>query len=155
MNKKCFTVVELITSFALTMVICIFLFEVLIDVKDIYIETAIKTNIQQKLAIVSKNIKRTVGPRGTTASCSNNVCKVNGVNSAIAITGNAIKASGQKYEMPNGVEIDPASTITSYCVENKNNCFITLNLILKSQSLKEDYNYKVVFYYYDYTSVSS
>ena len=45
-KNKGFTVVELIASFALTMVIAAFLFEVLIDVKDVFAETNIKTNIQ-------------------------------------------------------------------------------------------------------------
>ena len=58
MNKKAFTVVELIASFALTMIISVFLFEVLLDVKDIYVETAVKTSIQQKIGIISKNIKK-------------------------------------------------------------------------------------------------
>ena len=56
MNNKGFTVVELIASFALTMVITVFLFEVLIEVKDIFADTSTKTAIQQKASIISKNI---------------------------------------------------------------------------------------------------
>ena len=41
MDNKGFTVVELIASFALTMVITIFLFEVLIEVKHVFADTSI------------------------------------------------------------------------------------------------------------------
>ena len=52
MNNKGFTVVELIASFALTMVIAVFLFEVLIEVKDVFADTNIKTAIKQKSSII-------------------------------------------------------------------------------------------------------
>ena len=148
MNNKGFTVVELITSFALTMVICVFLFEVLIDVKDVYLETAVKTNLQQKLAIASKNIKNAVAPRGTTVTCASNICTVNGTTE-VKIEGNAVFVRGQKFQMPEGVTIDNSSALTQNCYEK--NCYIKLNLKLKSSKLKEDYDYKTVFFYYDYT----
>ena len=39
MNNKGFTVVELIAAFSITMIISVFFFEILIEVKDIFLET--------------------------------------------------------------------------------------------------------------------
>ena len=77
MDNKGFTVVELIASFALTMVITVFLFEVLIEVKDIFADTSVKTAIQQKFGIISKNIENTLSTVGSSVSCSGSACTIN------------------------------------------------------------------------------
>lgn len=68
MNSKGFTVVELIASFALTMIITVFLFEVLIEVKDTFADTSVKTAIQQQASIISKNIDNSLTPVGSSVS---------------------------------------------------------------------------------------
>ncbi|MBR3198614.1 MAG: hypothetical protein IKG27_01210 [Bacilli bacterium] len=150
MNKKGFTVVELITSFALTMVITVFLFEVLIDIKDIYVETAIKTSIQQKLSVISKNIKRAVSLRGTTISCSDTYnCKV---NNAIDIKLNTDKVvvGYQEYTFPDGVQISNRN-LTQECTTGTQNCYLKVNLELQHPNLSTKYKYETIFFYYDYT----
>ncbi len=152
MNKKGFTVVELITSFALTMVITVFLFEVLIDIKDIYVETAVKTSIQQKLAVISKNVKRVIAPRGTTVICSSsNSCVVNGANNIIIPTGtNPITVGSQTFTLPESVTIT-AGSLSQECTPETQDCFLKMNLTLKHPNLSKDYTYQAVFYYCDYT----
>ena len=56
MNKKGFTVVELIVSFALTMLVVTFLFEMIISLKDIYVESGIKSQLLNKQAIISSKV---------------------------------------------------------------------------------------------------
>ena len=51
LNNKAFTVVELIASFALTMVITVLLFEIVLQVKDIYQTQTVKSAIMEKYRI--------------------------------------------------------------------------------------------------------
>ena len=74
-NKKGFTVVELIASFTLTMLISVFLFEVLIEAKDVFVETAIKTKVEKTMAVVYKNLKSIPN---SFASCEGNTITVHG-----------------------------------------------------------------------------
>ena len=55
-NNKGFTVIELLASFTLTMIIVIFLFQIILDLKDIYIEDSIKSQINRKNAIIATTI---------------------------------------------------------------------------------------------------
>ena len=141
MNNKGFTVVELIASFALTMVITVFLFEVLIEVKDIFVESALKTSIQEKLGIISKNIKSNL-PSGSIASCSGNICMVDGKK--IVVDSNKVTINNQKFNLPDGV------SISSYELNNNcegKNCFLKVKLNLSSDNLNKPYQYKAVYYY--------
>ena len=141
-----FTVVELIASFALTMVISIFLFEVLIDVKDIFVETAIKTNVQEKLAIISKNIKYNIQD-GSNIQCSNNVCTNNG-QPLITVNDTNVIVAGQTYNMPKdgdqSIQIKDPKLI-SEC--ESSDCYLSVYFKLTSPNLSKDYEYNVVYYY--------
>ena len=94
MNKKGFTVIELMAAFTLTMVISIFLFELLIESKDIFIETSLKTSIQEKMGIISKNIRAQISKTKTvTITCSENKkCTIDDKNLIEFFTGGCIKA---------------------------------------------------------------
>lgn len=56
MNKKGFTLVELITSFALTSVIILLLFGVILSIKNIYTSSAIKTEMLIEQSTLSKKM---------------------------------------------------------------------------------------------------
>ncbi len=149
MKNKGFTVVELITSFALTMIISLFLFEVLIDVKDIFIETSIKTKIQEKLGVISKNIKSSIN-EGSSYECEDTSCHYlrNGNPNLITIntSDNSITIKDQKYKMPEDVKIKNAS-IENITSDGENYC-IKIKMSLSHKSLSEDYEYKAVYYYH-------
>ena len=143
-KAKGFTVVELIASFALTMIIVVFLFEVLIEVKDIFADTSVKTDIQQKMAIISKNIKNIVPTHSKKVICNSSVCNIDGKAFSIDAKNNLIVINQQKFNLPNTVKIESYS-IQNNCV-NKN-CFISLKLKLSSGNLKKDYNFGANYYY--------
>lgn len=143
-NNKGFTVVELIASFALTMVITVFLFEVLVEVKDIFADTSTKTAIQQKASIISKNIQNNLPMIGTAVSCSGARCNINGKTLRIDQAGKKIIINGQNFNMPDTV------SIKKYNLNNScegSNCYLYVNLILSSGNLRKDYNYDVTYYY--------
>lgn len=149
-SNKGFTVVELIASFALTMVIAVFLFEVLIEVKDIYAETALKTKIQEKMGIVSKNINKQINKEGgnivTVDSANNKLCTVNSKN--IVINNNSISIAGQTLDMPASTSISQQGN-TDY-IKNScdgNDCYLSFAFNIDSKVLQKPYNYNVIYYY--------
>lgn len=56
MKRNGFTVVELLVSFTLSLVVMIFLFQALISLKELYVETGIKTEMFNKQGLISKKI---------------------------------------------------------------------------------------------------
>lgn len=62
-NQKGFTVVEMIVSFALTMVIVVFLLNIIILIKDAYISNGIKTVLMNQQAVITKQIYDDVGQK--------------------------------------------------------------------------------------------
>lgn len=56
MNKKGFTLVELITSFALASVIMIFIFNIVVILKQNYISKSVRTDLMIKQALLSQKI---------------------------------------------------------------------------------------------------
>lgn len=152
MNNKGFTVVELIAAFSITMVISVFLFELLIEVKNIFVETALKTNIEEKTAIVSKNINNLFKDTSNSVSCSSNsLASING--KSISITQNndeknpgyIIIINGQKFSMPK--DGDNYVKVTSPNIECNDEGYIRVNFSLTSSNLSKPYVYNVVFYY--------
>ena len=144
MNNKGFTVIELIASFALTMVITVFLFEVLIEVKDIFADTITKTAIQQKASIISKNIGNMFNNVGSTVSCSGATCNINGKTLKVDQNGKKLAISGQNFNMPDTVSIKNY-TLNNHC--EGNNCYLYVKLTLSSGNLRKDYDYDVTYYY--------
>ena len=58
MNNKAFTVVELLASFTITMIILVFLLEILLEIKNIYYSSEIKTAVYNKNAIAASAINK-------------------------------------------------------------------------------------------------
>ena len=56
MNKKGFTVIELIVSFSLVMIVVVMLVQVVLLVKNLYVNAAIKTELLNKQAIMNRKI---------------------------------------------------------------------------------------------------
>lgn len=152
MNKKGFTVVELIAAFTLTMVISVFLFEILIESKDIFIETTLKTSIQEKTSIISKNIRMKI-PKGVTSTvvCSTNTCTINGNNliNIVATPSNDevedyIVIGSQKIKLPkDGTKPMKIKNISL----SASNGILKISFTLNSINLTKPYEYNVVFYY--------
>lgn len=145
MKNKGFTVVELIASFALTMIISVFLFEVLLEVKEVFVETTIKTTIQQKIGIISKNIKKNLPT--TQITCSSNSCTAG--SNIITVNTNSVVVGGQTISTPNvggtNVTISNVSLEAPTC--SGNNCMLKVGFKMNHPNLKQPYDYSVVYYY--------
>lgn len=159
MKKNGFTTVELIASFALTMVITVFLFEVLLEVKDIFVDTSIRTGIQEKMGIISKNINNVVSTDDTySVSCSKSgktgTCKINNSTTiqfiqSDNVSENKIIINGQKFTLPDGVKITE-QVLNTHCEEKfmgYKNCYLSVGLYLDSDNLSKVYKYNTIYYY--------
>lgn len=154
MNNKGFTVVELIAAFSITMIISAFLFELLIEVKNIFVETAIKTNIQEKTAIVSKNINNLFKETGNVVSCSNKeACTING--KSITVNRNyltrvpdKIKINNQEFSMPkDGDEYVKIKQVDFKSGGQGTEGYLKIEFDITSGNLSKPYKYNVVYYY--------
>lgn len=56
MNNQGFTVVELVVSFGLTMLIAVFLFQLLVQMKQLYISDGLKTELLTRQSLITKTI---------------------------------------------------------------------------------------------------
>lgn len=63
-NKKGFTVVELIVSFALTMTVAVFLFQIVIILKNLYNNSGLKTELLNKQALISNKMNTSFNEKG-------------------------------------------------------------------------------------------
>lgn len=147
-NNKGFTVVELLVSFALTMIIAVFLFEVLIEVKDIFADASTRTAIQEKASIISKNINNILAANDNRITCNNSTnlgnCQINGKSFRIEKENNQIIVDGQKFDLPETVSIKNYS-IQDSC--DGNNCYLHINMTLDSANLSKEYDYDVTYYF--------
>ena len=147
MNNKGFTVVELVAAFSITMIISVFLFELLIEVKDIFVETSLKTNIEEKTAIISKNINSLFLKEGNEIkSCGESTCTIN--DETIIINQNDISIGGQIFSTPkdgnNNAKITNSNIINNTL---ESGGYINISFSLTSPNLSKPYDYNVVFYY--------
>ena len=55
-KRNGFTVVELIVSFSLTLVIAVFLFQIIINLKNLYTNSVIKTELVNMQSLISREI---------------------------------------------------------------------------------------------------
>lgn len=157
LNNKGFTVIELLASFALTMLIVVLLFEVVIELKDVFVETSLKTAIQNRSAIVSKNINNLFTEDGTSdVYCTDEqTCIINGKTVALDSGNNQIKIDNQAYPMPDTIVLMPSSTLSNGCSITEDHlyqCFLNVQLYLDSDSLAQVYRYNTTYYYLSTTN---
>ena len=63
MNKKGFTVIELVVSFTLTAIIAVFLFNLIFSLKDLYTNSVIKTELLNKQTIITQRINKVLSSK--------------------------------------------------------------------------------------------
>lgn len=175
-NNKGFTVVELLASFSLTMVIVVFLFEILIEVKDLYYEAGVKTEVLQKQSMLVNKIRNNLDTNELSGvNCAGDSCTLtfadnDPVNLTIDSNNNAVIYDDTKYLFPEDVvfsdyslqtcEVDastnkPTNDLGLMAGTAAKNCYLKLNITISSASLEKDYPINIVYpYVYDPSFVS-
>ena len=168
-NNKGFTVVELLASFALTMVIVVFLFEILIELKDLYYEAGLKTEVIHKQSMLVDKMRRQLDTSELVGiDCGGDTCTfkfadINPVDLTIDADGNIIKYGDDVIKFPEEVRFEQYNMSTCSLKNDKpdndlgliegtnaKNCYITLKILVTSPKLDKTYPINVVYpYVYD------
>lgn len=112
LNNKGFTVVELLASFILTMIIVIFLFEIVLELKNVYVNESVKSETINKNAIVANSIEKllessTIG----NVSCTGTSCAITFITDTgnhtknINVNPTNIQIDKQKITFPSSIQI--------------------------------------------------
>lgn len=170
LNKKGFTVVELLASFSLTMIIVVFLFEILIELKDLYYEASVKTEVIQKQSLLVSKIRNTLDTNDLSGiTCSGETCTFNfndisPIKLEVNSSSNTIIFNDEKTKFPSDVKFKSYEIETCPISSGKpvndlgqldgitaKNCYFSFNLLLESSRLDSDYPIKIV-YPFNYSS---
>lgn len=156
LNNKGFTVVELLASFILTMIIVVFLFEIVLELRNVYINETVRTDTKNKNAIVSNTINKMLDDEAiTNANCTGSSCTITIASDpthpkTISVSGNTVTINKQKIvysdkvklENINLTKIGPNTTdITS------DNTIIKIGYKIKSADLNKDIDFNLIYTY--------
>lgn len=156
--KKGFTVVELIVSFSLTMVIVVFLFQIVISLKNMYTANSLKTELLNKQAIISDKINSSFNKKTITSVtkcgsyCLNFVYNDNTSEILkIDYNENSFQFGSYKTILPDNSYISNPSIDIVYSgtfLENSNNSILVINIPIYNEFLKnQNYGINVLYQY--------
>lgn len=158
MNKKGFTVIELITTFALSTVIIIILINVVLMIKNIYSEN----NIKSELLIEQSNLSNLINKKFTKdnlktyeACNDSSFCYkfefVDGTTSTLVVGDDYIKFDSYKYKIKSGTSIGESKLeITDVEVSSTevNNSILVIKIpIINKIYPNEDFGINLVYQY--------
>ena len=154
-----FTVVELIVSFSLIMIIVVFLFQIIIDLKNIYETTSIKTELINKQSLISDSINKKINSKNINniTDCGNNCIEFHYTDNTsdlleINYDEQSISFANYKTVLPSesyitNAQLDVAKTATF--LPYSNNSILILNIGIMNDKLKNQ-NFEIkIFYQYN------
>ena len=155
-NKFGFTVVELIVSFSLSLIIAIFLFQIIINLKNLYTNSVIKTEIINIQSLLSEKINDSFENNVITSvnKCGKNCFNfvyINGKNEKLSAESNYIEFGTYKAALPqqtniNGIDVNISSAATFS--DNIDNSMIIIDILINNERLKnENFNFKIIHQY--------
>ena len=156
MKKNGFTVVELLASFTLTMIIVVFLFEIVLELKNTYVSNTIKTQVlMQNSAFVTvlNNKFSNASIDSTSYGGTGNVYIINtsdGSSYNLTITENQIIFDGQKFKMPEGVAIENINFIDGGVIVNNdgsNSSYFSISYDVVGDDLDKKIHFNYVYSY--------
>lgn len=159
MKKNGFTIIELITSFALASVIMIFIFNIVMILKDNYISKSMKTDLIIKQSLLSQKINEdfvsnNIVSIATCTETSKNCYDIkfeDNTSKRLTITnnGNTIKYGDYTYTLNNNSYTDKVNAYIEYIdVADKslNNSFLVIEIpILNKKFPKDNFGIKVIY----------
>ena len=158
MNKKGFTLIELITTFGLASVLIILLINIVLVIKNLYSENDIKS----KLTIEKSNLLHLINKKFDTdfldsyLPCEDedfcyNFYFVDGSASKLVVSNNSITFDNYTYKATKGIKIEnPTLELIDAEVSNEeiNNSFLVIKIPIKHKMYpNEDFGIKLVYTY--------
>ena len=161
MNRKGFTLLELLTSLTLTSIVCILLFQVVFILKDIYVDDAAKTEILIKKANIIEEINSTFekNPIVTVRQCNNgdincfNFTLENGLEYKISLNHqtNVIKVGDLSIKFSDSAQFYDDLDVCSYPEIGGTNYayneFLKIRIPLEDNILEERFDINVIYQY--------
>lgn len=158
MNRKGFTLIELVTTFALSTVIIIILINIVLVIRNIYTKYELKSN----LLIEQSNLSSLINKKFTTDSlvsyipCSeSSFCYTftfkDNTKSTLVVSEDYIKFDNYVYTLESGTTVeDPTMEIITVDVSNDttNNSFLVIKIPIKNKLYSnEDFGFNIVYQY--------
>ena len=162
-NNKGFTVVELIVTFALAMAIAVFLFQIVIVLKDLYTSYGVKTELLNKQSLISYKINNSFDDKKITSItkcgsyCLNFVYEDNTVNRLFIDKDNRIFEFGTyRVILPEGSYFGDMNIdvyISPIYDTSKNDSLLTIDIPIFNDAVKgENFGIKTVYQYSSLTT---
>lgn len=161
--KKGFTTVELIVTFALSLTIAIFLFQIILFLKNLYTSYGLKTELLNKQSLLSYKINDEFNNKkiNTITKCGSYCLNFLYIDDSISqlyidVDNKTITFNDEKTNFPDGTffkDIDINVYISPVFDEHKNDSLVMIDIPVYNDSLKdENFGIKTV---YQYNSLSS
>lgn len=111
-NNKGFSTVELVTTFALTLVVVTVLLQLVVVLKELYVNNGIRNNLLTKQALISENIKDDFRNYEVTSvtKVNSSWLKINYANKGevdLKVNGNLIEYDGNVFKLADGTRVVP------------------------------------------------
>lgn len=151
LNKKGFTVVELIVSFSLALVIAVFLFQIIINLKNLYTNSVTKTELVNIQSLISRDMNKNFKKTITNINDCGNKCAEfiyqDGTSDKLEIGDNSVMFGNYKTKLPEQSYIkNPSINIASSgTFEDKNNSLLIVEVPLFSETLNQEFNIKIIY----------
>ncbi len=126
-NNKGFTVVELLSSFVLVMIIVVFLFEIVLELRNVYINEAVRTEIVNKNAILATALNQKLESTNNPSSIS------------VTVSGTKVTASGRVIEYPTN------TTLSNFSRSYSDGVY-SVNFKIANPELDQDMDFNFVYY---------
>lgn len=164
--KKGFTIVELIVSFSLAMIIVIFLLKIVINLKNLYTNSVLKTEIVNIQSIISneinKSFEKTIVDINNCGEGCINFTYLDGSSDNLVVNKDTIEFGNYKTTIPDEYYIKNQSINISYSGvfdKYKNNSILIISIPIYNQRVEdESYEIRVVYQFnsnnYDLKQVS-
>lgn len=145
LNNKGFTVVELLASFSLMMVVTIFLFEVVMELKNIYVSSSLETTVKNENALIARAINEQLADGVQVSDCSGTTCKLTNGNIEIDPASNIIIVGNRTFTMPNDTSISAENPFENSC--SNGSCFLAIHYNVVSSDFRDGIPFNLVLNY--------
>lgn len=159
MNKKGFTLVETLVSFVLVSVISIFLFQIVVIIRNIYIEKGVKTELYVEQSIISNTINKDIYTNIDSGNYLTSIVKnsntsltftfSNGTSKLLTVDLNTktITYGDNKQVFMNGCKIGNITVTNKYEVLSgvtyKDNGIVSVTVPITYKDYKEDFGVRL------------
>ena len=155
MNKKGFTVIELIVSISLTLVISVFLVQIVLALDNLYNNSGIKTELLTKQSLISSQINSKLNEKtiSSLTSCgsyclkfnytdsTNDILKINYSNNTLEFGSFYTKLPEESYFKDVSIDVVYGATIQN----DVNNAMLNISIPILNNDIEGDFGVNVVY----------